>query len=221
MAISYCSDIQMCAMHLFSVFMVAVAGKIKGIGGETTLEDKTTADLQLKGHFRLKLQNSVLEEMSEALQQTGFCNKHEALVSTIAALHTVGKMPKDDLVLRSVGALLLFKFPKLTNEAVHSWAAEKALPYELNEEFDEAGKIYLWLFRVYQCMGPDNDSAVQAIAMLQEFSRRVDKAHHLRGQLHKAMENDSTDQQLKKLNTELESANTFCKDSEDSAISGS
>ena len=82
------------------------------------------------------------------------------------------------------------------------------MPYELNEEFDEAGKIYLWLFRVYQCMGRDNDAAVQAIAMLQEFSRRVDKAHHLRGQLHKAREKDSTDQQLK-LNTELESANNF------------
>ena len=52
-------------------------------------------------------------------------------------------------------------------------------------------------------MGPDNDSAVQAIAMLQEFSGRVDKAHHSRGQLHNTRENDSTDQQLKKLNTEL------------------
>ena len=61
----------MCAMHLFSVFMLAAAGKIERIGGET-LEDKTTADLKLKGHFRLKLQNSVLEEMSEAVQQTGF-----------------------------------------------------------------------------------------------------------------------------------------------------
>ena len=96
--------------------MLAVTGKIERIGGETTLEDKTTADLQLKGHFRLKLQNSVLEEMSEAVQQTGFCNKDEALVSTIAALHTVGKMPKDDVVVRSVGAPLLSRFPKLTME---------------------------------------------------------------------------------------------------------
>ena len=58
-------------------------------------------------------------------------------------------------------------------------------------------------------MGPDNDAAVQAIAMLQEFGRLVDKAQHLRGQLHKAREKDSTDQQLRELNTELESANNF------------
>ena len=84
--------------------MLAVAGKIQVgcIGGETILEDKTTADLKLKGHFRLKLQNSVLEEMSEAVQQTGFCNKHEALVSIIAGLHMAGKMPKDDVIIRSV-----------------------------------------------------------------------------------------------------------------------
>ena len=96
--------------------MLAVARKMERIGGETTLEDKTTADLQLKGHFRLKLQNSVLEGMSEAVQQTGFCNKDEALVSTIAALHTVGKIPTDDVVVRSVGAPLLSGFPILIKE---------------------------------------------------------------------------------------------------------
>ena len=103
-------------MDLFSEFILAVAGKIERIGGETTLEDKTTADLQSRGHFRLKLQNAVLKKMSEAIQQTGFCNKHEALVSIIAGLHREGKMPKDDVVVRSVSAPLLFKLLELTVE---------------------------------------------------------------------------------------------------------
>ena len=58
-------------------------------------------------------------------------------------------------------------------------------------------------------MGPDDAAAIRAIAMLQEFSRLVNKAHNLRVQLPKMRKKDSADQQLKEINTELELANKF------------
>lgn len=85
-------------MHLFSIFLLAVANEMEPAGGETVLVEGAIP--QETGEFNIKLQNSALSEMAKAVHQTSLCSQEEAHLAIVAALSLKGKLPKVDVLLK-------------------------------------------------------------------------------------------------------------------------
>ena len=85
-------------MHLFSIFLLAVASEMDPAGGETVLVEGTTS--REAGDFSIKLQNSTLSELANVVHQTSLCSQEEAHLAIVAALSLRGKLPKVDVLLK-------------------------------------------------------------------------------------------------------------------------
>lgn len=97
---AYLSPQKMCAMHLLSVFMEAVAQKIEPIRGRTTLESKGPST---SGNgYIVKLTNTMLTQLAQGVSQTDLCSREEAHLTIVSALSIAGKLPKVDAIVKLV-----------------------------------------------------------------------------------------------------------------------
>jgi hypothetical protein len=101
----YCSKKKMCAMHIFSDFMRALAltqkVKLKAItefSHLTTFDDESTETEE----FVLKFHSTRLNALTLAVHEAGLCSQQEAHVVIVSALAFADKLPAVNGIIGSV-----------------------------------------------------------------------------------------------------------------------
>lgn len=99
----------MCSLHLFSVFMLAVANTIERVQGVTTIQEAqvppdalalTQTEVDAYKNFNIKLSNSILTDLGKSLARIGLCSREESHLIVISTLSLKNKLPKVDVMLR-------------------------------------------------------------------------------------------------------------------------
>ncbi|KAJ0381287.1 hypothetical protein COL26b_000632 [Colletotrichum chrysophilum] len=141
------------AQHIFSAFMYAVTGMNK----KTTLF-QDTADVQPNTSgdstwTSFTLRNATLSAMISEIESSGFGNLADIYFSVIPPLSEKHRLPQAD-------------------DTIIAMAREKAEQHEQLQHWEEATKIYLWLFRTANTF-KERGMLTKATAVLMEYLRQV------------------------------------------------
>jgi ankyrin repeat protein len=150
------------AQDMFSDFIAAVASKLTGpISGKVDVRPASSTTAWQS----FTLYSSTLFQIAQDVQSTGLGSLEEAYLSIIPSLSMARKLPKTD--------------------GIVELARQQAEGHELLGQWQEAGEVYLWLFRTCITFGAKDDIAIKATVVLMEFLRSLDLAIEKRvGQLY-------------------------------------
>ncbi|KID93405.1 ankyrin repeat protein, partial [Metarhizium majus ARSEF 297] len=147
------------AQDMFTEFMQSVAEKMtRAIGGGCHMRPKDPNNMDAWKCFTLH--NDQLSKIAQDIHNCGLGNIHQVYLSIIQPLSTEQKLPEPDNVI--------------------TLARKHAKPQERRQDFEEASKIYLWLFRTANTFPRKSSIFVKATAILMENLRTVTLTSKLR-----------------------------------------
>ncbi|KAI5788969.1 hypothetical protein DFH27DRAFT_216688 [Peziza echinospora] len=173
----YASEPTMCAMHIFSIFLLNITRcKLSPqMENDTKVEDKST-----KEFTGISIRNTALDRLAQAIHNIGFYTREEAHIMLVSAMAENGSLPGMNKVM--------------------SWAFNKAQHYESKGRYDLAGSVYMWLYQCFSVGGVEEQLVTTSLAMLWEFSRSLSKILPLLGKHeHSPSKHHDTDKKIKKL----------------------
>lgn len=147
------------AQDMFTEFMQSVAEKMaRAIEGGSNVRPKDSSNMDAWKCFTLH--NDRLSKMAQDIHNCGLGNIHQTYLSIIQPLSTEQKLPEPDNVI--------------------ALARKHAKPHERLQDFAEASRIYLWLFRTANTFPRKSSIFVKATAILMENLRMVTLTSKLR-----------------------------------------
>ncbi|KAF4810450.1 Ankyrin-3 [Colletotrichum tropicale] len=153
---SYSSMPMLFAQHIFSAFMYAVAGKGKKI---KLFQDAVDVQPNTSGESTWKsftLRNATLSAMVSEIESSGLGSLADIYLIVIPPLSENHKLPQAD-------------------DAIIEMARKKARQYEQLKHWEEATKIYVWLFRTANTHR-ERGIITKATAVLMEYLRQISSA---------------------------------------------
>lgn len=181
------------ARTLFSYFISTIADRINPIGGETTVSQLDPTDTNPEAWKNLKLENSILLRIAQAVERTGLGNLQEAYTCIIPPLHLKKALPSPLEIIE------LAQMHEKSKECAGHW--------------QQAGAIYRWLLQISSTFEAGDDISIKTIPECMEFCRRlsiamkIPKTPHSRKEAFTGLENLITDllSELKTVNKEVTS----------------
>ncbi|KAH0424575.1 hypothetical protein CcaCcLH18_11458 [Colletotrichum camelliae] len=157
---SYSSMPKLFSQHIFSAFMYAVAGmdeKKEFFQDVADVQPDTGGDSSWKS---FTLRNATLSAMIREIESSGLGSLADIYLSVIPPLSEKNILPQAD-------------------DAIIEMAREKAKQHEQLEHWEEATKIYLWLFRTVNTF-KERGMLTKTTAVLMEYLRQISSTIDLR-----------------------------------------
>ncbi|KAF4857780.1 Ankyrin repeat, PH and SEC7 domain containing protein secG [Colletotrichum siamense] len=157
---SYSSMPLLFAQHIFSAFMYALAGtdqKKELFKDVADVQPNTSGDSTWKS---FTLRNATLSAMVLEIESCGLGNPADIYLSVIPPLSKKNKLPQAD-------------------DTIIAMARERAEQHEQLQHWEEATKIYLWLFRTANTF-KERGMLTKATAVLMEYLRQISSIIDLR-----------------------------------------
>lgn len=126
---------------------------------ETRPKHEAKADTNWKS---FALHNDQLLKLAKNIEDTGLGNLSDVYLSIIPALSVENKLPGVSLIV--------------------DLAAENARYHERQQHWQQAGAVYLWLFRVAMTFSVENELSTLATVRIVDFLRQVSLALNLSGE---------------------------------------
>lgn len=140
------------ARSLFSSFLSATADRIN-IGVEATVSQGDPADVHPDAWQSLKLENSILLQIAQAVERAGLGNLQEAYTCIIPPLHLKNTLPSPLEII--------------------DLAQRHARPEESIGHWQKAGAVYRWLFQISSTFDSRDIISIKAIAQCMEFYKQL------------------------------------------------
>lgn len=149
---------QMCAWHLFAVFMHCVSKCIEEVKGTTSF-DTRTENTTSWSRSSVKLTNSSLHSLATAIEASKLCNLEEAYMSIVPPLCMAGKLPMP--------------------HAVIDYGLKAARSLEKQKNWIAAKDIYVQLLQMCRSFGPEGEMLGKAVAVSAEFLSLLNDAEEV------------------------------------------
>ncbi|KAH0613684.1 uncharacterized protein H6S33_005570 [Morchella sextelata] len=149
-----------CAQDMFSNFMWYIADHIRAVTPKTTLA-KNSVGLNQETWQPPSLRNPFLENILRSVEATGLGTTEEMCMCIIPPLHSSGILHDMDL----------------SSQELMSYVDERSDVFESQEDWEEAGKAYEWLYDT--CLGyvdTEPSAFCRAAILLAHFSASINDA---------------------------------------------